>query len=233
LNIFSNLTEYPCLILYVLLNTLIFIVMKLKILRRLLLLELGFFLSQILYAQSPGVSGRVVSGEDNQPLIGVTVVIKGKNQGGQTDLEGRFSVPATVGDVLVFSYTGFDGQEVAISNATEPITITLKPSAKLLGEVVVVGYGTQSRETLTNSVAKVDTEVLASVPRANVGSALQGTVSGVQVVNSTGQPGAAPVILLRGGASINTPGAPLVIVDGVVRSLNDISSKQHRAGTQR
>ncbi|GEO04351.1 SusC/RagA family TonB-linked outer membrane protein [Adhaeribacter aerolatus] len=199
--------------------------MKSKILRRILLLNIGFLISHFLSAQAPGVSGRVSSGEDNQPLIGVTVLVKGTTQGASTDLEGKFTVPAKAGDVLVFSYTGFDAQEIPVKNAAEAITVTLKPSAKMLGEVVVVGYGTQSRETLTNSVAKVDTEVLESVPRANVGSALQGTVSGVQVVNSTGQPGAGPVILLRGGASINSPGAPLVIVDGVVRSLNDIASE--------
>ncbi|QNF32289.1 TonB-dependent receptor [Adhaeribacter swui] len=199
--------------------------MKVKLLCRLLLLELGLFLSQIMYAQSPGVSGRVISEEDNQPLIGVTVVVKNKNQGVQTDLNGRFSVPAVVGDVLVFSYTGYEGQEVAIKSANESLTITLKPSTKLLNELVVVGYGKQSRETLTNSVAKLDAEVLSNAPRANIGSALQGSVSGVQVTNSTGQPGAAPAILLRGGASINNPGAPLVIVDGVIRSLNDIATE--------
>src|SRR5687767_9914762 len=102
--------------------------MKLKILHRLLLLASGVFLSQILYAQSPGVHGRVVSAENNEPLIGVTVVVKDKNQGAQTDLEGRFQVPAAIGEVLVFRYTGFDAQEVAVKSTTEPITVSLKPT---------------------------------------------------------------------------------------------------------
>ncbi|MGV3504938.1 MAG: SusC/RagA family TonB-linked outer membrane protein [Adhaeribacter sp.] len=199
--------------------------MKPTTIRRLLLLALGVILHQTLYAQSPQVQGLVVSAENNEPLIGVTVELKGKNQGTQTNLEGRFQLPAAVGEVLIFRYTGFDNQEVPLKSTSDPIRVALKPASKLLNEVVVVGYGKQSRETLSNAVAKLDTEVLANAPRANLGSALQGSVSGIQVVNSTGQPGASPTILLRGGASINNPGAPLVIVDGVVRSLNDIASE--------
>jgi TonB-linked SusC/RagA family outer membrane protein len=199
--------------------------MKAKILRRFLFLLSACLLGQLAHAQSATLQGQVVSGKENEPLIGVTVLVKDKNQGAQTDLQGRFSVQAQPGDVLVFRYTGFDAQEFTIKDAAGPILVSLQPASKVLGEVVVVGYGKQSRETLTSAVTKLDTEVLASAPRANIGSALQGAVSGVQVVNSTGQPGAAPVILLRGGASINNPGAPLVIVDGVVRSLNDIASE--------
>lgn len=199
--------------------------MKTNLFRRILFLVAACLTSQLLYAQSPTIHGRVVSGEENEPLIGVTVLVKDKNQGTQTDLEGRFAVPAQAGDVLVFRYTGFDTREFVIQDAAAPVLVSLQPATKVLGEVVVVGYGKQSRETLTNAVAKVDAEVFASAPRANIGGALQGAVSGVQVVNSTGQPGASPVILLRGGASINNPGAPLVIVDGVIRSLSDIASE--------
>ncbi|MEZ4903600.1 MAG: SusC/RagA family TonB-linked outer membrane protein [Spirosomataceae bacterium] len=103
------------------------------------------------------------------------------------------------------------------------INVVLKPESATLGEVVVVGYGTQSRKNITSSIGKLDTEVLANAPRANVGSALQGSLAGLQVINRSGTPGAAPTILLRGGASINSPGAPLVVVDGVIRALNDIA----------
>lgn len=200
--------------------------MKYKSLLSFVLLWLGLLSSHELYArQANTVSGRVISAEDAQPLIGVSVGLKGKAQGTQTNVEGRFTLEAAPGDVLVVSYIGFQPKEVTVENTADELTISLQPATTKLSEVVVVGYGSQSRETVTSSIAKVDEEVLASVPRANIGSALQGTVPGVQVVTGTGQPGAAPQILLRGGASINSPGAPLVIVDGVVRSFNDVPAE--------
>ncbi|GGK66712.1 SusC/RagA family TonB-linked outer membrane protein [Rufibacter glacialis] len=193
-----------------------------KQLLKFLFLGIGLFLCQELYAQAIDVTGRVVSSEDGQPLIGVSVVLKGTAQGTQTNVEGKFSLKAQVGDVVQFTYMGYVSQEVRIAAKNAVLEIALARTATKLDEVVVVGYGTQSRETITSSIAKVDKQVLESVPRANVASALQGTVSGVQVVNATGQPGAAPSIRLRGGASINNPGPPLVIVDGIIRTLNDI-----------
>jgi TonB-linked SusC/RagA family outer membrane protein len=94
-----------------------------------------------------------------------------------------------------------------------------------MDEVVVVGYGTQSRRNITSAIGKLDTKVLETAPRANIGSSLQGTVAGLKVINTSGTPGASPSILLRGGASINSPGSPLVVVDGIVRSFNDIASE--------
>jgi len=176
------------------------------------------------YAQTKTVSGTVTSSGDQEPLIGVTVTVKGKQQGTQTDVKGQFSLNVTPTDVLVFSYISFLSTEVTVGSQTN-ITVVMNPDIANLNEVVVVGYGTQTRSSITGSIAKLDTEVLASTPRSNVATALQGTVPGLQVVNKTGQPGAAPMLLLRGGASINSPGGPLVIVDGVIRDLNDISSE--------
>lgn len=196
--------------------------MKLKPLLRLFLWGVCLLMAPQLFAQGSTVSGRVISSEDKLPLIGVSLNVKGTDRGTQTDVEGAFTIRASEGEVLVIRYLGFESREVIVQNSAQVLEIALSPATAKLGEVVVVGYGTQSRETLTNSVAKLDQEVLASTPRANVATALQGTVPGVRVVNRTGQPGAAPSILLRGGASINSPGEPLVIVDGVIRSLNDV-----------
>ncbi len=176
------------------------------------------------FSQTKRVSGRVLSDEDGKPLQGVTVAIKGKTQVTQTNANGEFDIEAASGDVIVFTYTGFGAQELRIGNSVT-LDLTLKPEAAKMGEVVVVGYGTQSRKNITSAIAKLDKDVLANAPRSNIGSALQGTISGLQVVSTTGQPGASPTILLRGGASINNPGAPLVIVDGVVRAFNDIPSE--------
>lgn len=173
--------------------------------------------------QNSKISGRVVDAK-GQGIPMASVLIKGTKIGTATNETGNYAIAAKSGDVLVISYTGFITQQITVGNQST-INITLAEDTQGLDEVVVVGYGTQNRRNVTNSIAKLDKEVLASTPRSNIGSALQGTVSGLQVVNSTGQPGASPLILLRGGASINSPGAPLVIVDGVIRAYNDIASE--------
>ncbi|NDC79052.1 MAG: SusC/RagA family TonB-linked outer membrane protein, partial [Chitinophagia bacterium] len=174
-------------------------------------------------AQTGKVSGRVAS-EDGSPLSGVSIVVKGGTSGVQTAADGSFSINAGPKDLLVVTIVGFVPREVAVGTSAT-LEIVLKPDNAKLNEVVVVGYGTQSRRNVTSAIAKLDGQVLASTPRANVGTALQGTVSGLQVVNATGSPGATPLILLRGGASINSPGAPLVVVDGIIRAFNDVAAQ--------
>lgn len=190
----------------------------------LLQLLMGLFVWISVYAQTKPITGKVTSEEDGSPIGGVSVIIKGTTSGLQSAEDGTFSLQATPKDVLVFSYSGYETKEV-IAGVNSSLNVSLKLADKKMDEVVVVGYGTQSRRNVTGSIAKLDKDVLANAPRSNIGSALQGTISGLQVVNNTGQPGAAPTILLRGGASINSPGAPLVVVDGVIRSFNDIASE--------
>lgn len=170
------------------------------------------------------ITGKVTSTEDNSPLSGVTVLVAGTTNGAQTNAEGMYSITAPAGAQLKFSSVGFGDQTVTVGTSST-INVSLKPAVGKLNEVVVIGYGTQNRRNVTSSLAKLDTSVLKNAPRANIGSALQGTIPGLQVVNSTGQPGANPVVLLRGGASINNPGAPLVVVDGIIRAYNDIPSE--------
>ena len=179
--------------------------------------------SAIAWSQVKRVSGKVTD-EESKPLTGVSILIKGKTNGTQTNSNGEYSLDALSSDVLLITHTGFVSQEISVGDSTT-IDFVLKSDAASLGEVVVVGYGTQSRRNVTSSIAKLDKQVLANAPRSNVGTALQGTVSGLRVVNTSGSPGATPYILLRGGASINSPQAPLVVVDGIIRSFNDIPSQ--------
>jgi TonB-linked SusC/RagA family outer membrane protein len=178
----------------------------------------------LLHAQDRKITGTVLSQEDNTPLAGVTVTVKGKKRATQTQSNGTYAIQAAKGDVLVFSSTGFANHELKIGSE-EIADLKLKPEVSSLNDVVVIGYGTQSRKNVTSAISKLDQQVLATTPRSNVGAALQGTIPGLQVVNSTGQPGASPYVLLRGGASINNPGAPLVVVDGIIRSYNDIAAE--------
>lgn len=180
------------------------------------------FLANLSFGQQVQVSGTVTDGEFGGPLPGVNIAIKNTAQGTQTDENGAYSLLADQTAILVFSFVGYDNQEIPVGDQTE-INITLYPSATSLGEIVVIGYGTQSRRNITSAISKLDKTVLQTAPRSNVGTALQGAIPGLRVVNNSGSPGAAPAILLRGGASINSPGAPLVVIDGIIRSYNDIS----------
>ncbi|MES2517048.1 MAG: SusC/RagA family TonB-linked outer membrane protein [Bacteroidota bacterium] len=194
-----------------------------KVYSRIVLLFTCLFFAFGSIAQVKTVTGRVNSAEDNSPLPGVSITIKGKTIGATTNDNGEFSIAAATGDRLAFSSVGFIKEEVEVGKANK-INLVLKQDLTALGEVVVVGYGTQSRRNITSAIGKIDKTVLQNTPRANLGAALQGSLAGLQVVNQSGSPGSSPSILLRGGASINSPGSPLVVVDGVIRSFNDISS---------
>ncbi|AHF14603.1 TonB-denpendent receptor [Niabella soli DSM 19437] len=177
------------------------------------------------FAQSRSVTGKVLDEATNLPLAGATVSVKGMKRATVTNAAGAFEITAEQNQILEVSYAGYAPSEWRVSGTTAP-TITLSPgAASKMDEVVVVGYGTQSRRNVTSAISKLDNKVLQTAPRSNIASALQGTVPGLQVVNATGQPGATPMVMLRGGASINSPGSPLVVVDGVIRDYNDIPAQ--------
>ncbi len=172
------------------------------------------------------ITGTVTSSEGER-LPGVTVRVKGQaTSATSTDREGdyRISVPSE-SQILLFTSIGFQEQEIPIGGRSV-ILVVLEPGSTLLSDVVVVGYGEQSRQTITTSISKLDKRVLENVPYSNAASALQGTLPGVRVQSTTGQPGVAPRVIVRGGTSINNPdgAAPLYIVDGVFRNgLDDIN----------
>ncbi|HTN38546.1 MAG TPA: TonB-dependent receptor [Arachidicoccus sp.] len=178
---------------------------------------------QLAFGQAGTITGSVTDAITHQALQGASVQIKGTQVGVTTDGTGAFSLSATSGDLLEVSYAGYITRTIPV-NQTTTYQITLSPKAGSLDEVVVIGYGTQKRKDITSSIATLDNQTLASTPRANVGAALQGAVPGVQVINRSGTPGSSPNIILRGGASINAPGNPLVVVDGTIREFNDIAS---------
>lgn len=168
------------------------------------------------------VSGTVAD-VNGVPLVGVNIVIQGTAQGTATDADGRFELADVAEDaVLVFSYIGYQTQEVPIDGKTT-IEIVLEEDLQALDEVVVIGYGEQSRETLTSAVTKLDNKVIENTVFGDATSALQGTVSGVRVQTTSGQPGASPRVIVRGGTSINSPNGaqPLYVVNGVIRENLD------------
>jgi TonB-linked SusC/RagA family outer membrane protein len=160
------------------------------------------------------IQGTVKSAQDNSPLPGVSILLKGTTTGTVTDLNGNYSISAPATGTLVFSYVGFQTQEIVIGTQ-RTIDIELKPMALGLNELVVVGYGTTKRKDLTGSVASVVGAQLSRVTAASPIANLQGQVSGVQIINN-GQPGSAPQILIRGVGSIEAGTNPLYVVDGVI-----------------
>ncbi|MCD6200424.1 MAG: TonB-dependent receptor [Bacteroidales bacterium] len=176
-------------------------------------------------AQEVTITGTVTSQEGNT-LPGVTILVKGTQRGTITDANGNYMIKLSNADsVLVFSFVGYVTQEVRVGSR-KVINVTLSVSTEKLDEVVVVGYGTQSRATVTTSVSKVTEESIKNVPVASSPvTALIGKISGVNIVQTDGRPTASPKIWIRGGTDTNpTNDHPLYIINGIVRSdMDDIN----------
>ena len=157
-----------------------------------------------------------------ETVIGASIVVKGTTNGTITDFDGNFELTnVKVGDIIQISYVGFSTKEIKWDG--KPMDVVLKEDTELLEEVVVVGYGVkQKRSTMTTSISKVDNKALENVATSNPATALQGSVSGLRVTSTGGKPGEAPTVMLRGGAGLKSASSPLVVVDGIVRSMDDI-----------
>ncbi|QRR01027.1 TonB-dependent receptor [Dyadobacter sandarakinus] len=168
------------------------------------------------------VKGTVSSADGQGTLPGVSVVLKGSNQGTTTDTDGKFTLTVpNVESILVFSFVGYASQEVVVGNRTQ-VDISLQPDNKALSEVVVVGYGTQKRVNLTGAVSQVQAKDLENRPLNNMSQILQGMVPNLNITFSTGQPGSSGSLNVRGETSING-GGPLVLIDGVPGDINRIN----------
>lgn len=173
------------------------------------------------------VTGRVKDGS-GMPLVGASVVVKDTMRGVSAGAEGNYRIFADPDATLVFSYIGYADREERIGTRSA-IDVVLEEYEAVLEDVVVVGYGTQSRRTVTAAISKFDGHLLEGIPVNSVGDALKGRVPGVRVATTDATPGADPKFLIRGGSSINQSNDPIVLVDGVVREMaglnpNDIES---------
>ena len=166
--------------------------------------------SSLIFAQN-NISGSV-SDESGNPVPGATVVVEGTNTGVVTDFDGNYQINASAGDQLTFSSFGFASQTITVGNQSQ-INVTLMSSVDILDEVVVSGYQTQQRRSLSGAIGTVDTDEAFKTQVTNAAEALQGRVAGVQVT-SGGGPGAAPVIRIRGYSTTND-NSPLYVIDGI------------------
>ncbi|MFH0999864.1 MAG: SusC/RagA family TonB-linked outer membrane protein, partial [Bacteroidota bacterium] len=201
--------------------------MKFKIFRKKvgLILSLFFLFSAVVVtAQSSQlIKGTVISSEDNSPLPGATVVVKGSTVtiGTSTDLDGRFelNVPKE-NNTLIVSFIGFETQEVLINQSQ--LTIVLKVEANTLNELVVVGYGVQKVSKVSGAISRVGQKAIETLSPVRTEEALQGAAAGVNVI-SGGSPGSTPTVVIR-GISSNTGNNPLIVVDGITQTLADLNA---------
>lgn len=168
--------------------------------------------------QTRKVSGRVVDLKTGEALIGVKVLIKGTTKGAITDPDGNFYLDVPNGnDVLVFSYIGYEGIQEPINNRTT-INVQMSEANQQLGEIVIVGYGSQKKESVIGSISTINNKTLVTQPVSNISQALTGKLSGIQVVQSSGEIGGDVAdIYVRGRATWNNA-TPLFVVDGIVRA---------------
>ncbi|MDR0348514.1 MAG: TonB-dependent receptor [Tannerella sp.] len=191
-----------------------------------ILVKLLFFLFGVLFSFSAAAQNTLtvkgtVTDENDETLIGVSVLQKGTGNGTITDLDGRFTLNVPDNAVIQFSYIGYETQEFP---AAATLNVSLEPSSQALEEVVVIGYGTAKRKDVTTAVSTVSAKDFDVRPIVSAGQALQGKAAGVQVIQPNGAPGGETVIRVRGTTSLNGSSEPLYVVDGVpVDNLNFLS----------
>lgn len=183
----------------------------------LLFFSLALFTFHSAFAQNFVVKGTVTSHEDNEPLIGVTVLQEGTTNGVVTDMDGNYSfeVKGASKATLVFSYIGMQSQSHQVNASTGVLNVSLKSDAEMIDEVVVVAYGVRKKGTIAGSVSTVKSEKIENVPTASFDQALQGQTPGLTVISNSGEPSKAATFQIRGTNSINSGTTPLFILDGV------------------
>ena len=177
---------------------------------------------QVSFAQEKTVSGTVT--EVSGPLPGVSVSIKGTAKGTETDFDGKYSIKAKTGAVLVFSYVGYTEVEKVVGNATT-INVTMLQDENVLDEIVIIGYGTTTKRAYAGTASTVEAANLEAKSFSNVTQALAGEIAGITVINTSGQPGTIGTVRIRGYGSPLGNRAPLYVVDGIPFSGNfDLNS---------
>jgi TonB-dependent starch-binding outer membrane protein SusC len=189
-----------------------------------LLLLLLFVTTISAFAQTSKTVSGIITDDNGTPIPFVSVTVKSTGKGVSTDAKGVFSIDVPEGAVLVISSVGYELAEITVGKKND-YSISLKASGQQLNQVVVVGYGSQKKTTLTGAIASVSSKTLNELPVASIDQALQGRVAGILVTNN-GSPGSTPIISIRGISSINGSAEPLYVIDGFpTGSLNTFDGK--------
>jgi len=172
-----------------------------------------FVLSSTLVMAQNTVSGNVVDSETGTPLPGVNVIIQGTSTGVSTDFDGNYQISASQGAVLEFSFLGFENQSITVNG--DQLNVSMVPSADALDEIVVTGYGTQTRREVTGSIVSIGSESIEKIATGSGVDAIKGQVAGVDITSGGGRPGQNPIVRVRGRRSISASNDPLYVIDGI------------------
>jgi TonB-linked SusC/RagA family outer membrane protein len=195
---------------------------RFKPIRKLLLVICSVFIVSTAFSQERTITGTITDGATDEPLAGATVVIQGTTTGATTDLDGNFQIQAKEGDFLVISFVGYLTETIAVGTEST-VSMVLMPDLQALEEVVVIGYGTVKKEDATGSVAVVSSEDFNQGNITNAEQLMVGKTAGVVITSSGGAPTSGSTIRIRGGSSLRASNDPLIIVDGVPISNQDVS----------
>ncbi|MBQ4285184.1 MAG: TonB-dependent receptor plug domain-containing protein, partial [Bacteroidales bacterium] len=182
--------------------------------KRILLLFLAALASLLASAQQRRTVTGTVYDFDGTPMTGVSIVVQGSQRGSISDENGKWSLEASTGETLEFWFLGYETIDRVLGEGDSAIEITMQVSANVLDDVVVVGYGAVKKSDLTGSVASVKMEAISDISATSVDGLLQGRAAGLQVINSSQDPGSGSTIRIRGNSSINGSNTPLVVVNG-------------------
>lgn len=202
-------------------NTKIYHMVKKTLIKKTFLLFLFWGICINVFAQSATVSGVIYDSSSKEPLPGVTIAIEGKARGTITRLEGKFSLQADIGDVLIISFLGYKPVKHNVTG-TQEISIMMEVEVELLGEVIAIGYGTVKREDATGAVTAVSSRDFNQGAITSPQELLMGKASGVTITTNSGEPGAGSTIRIRGGSSLTASNDPLIVVDGVPMNNENI-----------
>ncbi|MFC4722290.1 SusC/RagA family TonB-linked outer membrane protein [Geojedonia litorea] len=195
--------------------------MKLK-LTRLITLFMALVM-QFSFAQEKTVTGTVTSATDGMPLPGVNVIVKGTTRGAQTDFDGKFSIVASQGETLVFSFLGLTTSEAQVG-ASNTINVVMQEDMTALDEVVITGYASYRKSEVTGSTVQLSNDAITDIITPTVDQALQGKVAGLTISGNSGTPGSTSSIRIRGISSITAGNEPLFVIDGVPVNNGNVSS---------
>lgn len=179
-----------------------------------LLICSSIWMGTAVFGQNTSLVTGNVQDEAGEPIIGVSVILSDSKGGTITDLDGNFSLNVKIGDMLKFTYLGYETLQHKVTSMS-PIHVVMKEDVLIMDEVVVVGYGVQKKSDLTASIASIKPEDMISTAGSSIDQGIQGRASGVVVLNTSGQPGGATSIRIRGTSSINGTNEPLYVVDGI------------------
>src|SRR5690606_18780077 len=181
-----------------------------------LILIVACFTTSTVFAQGINISG-TVSDANGQTLPGVSVQVKNSNQGTAADTDGNYRITAPADAILVFSFIGFQSQEVAVGNRSS-INVTLAEDNTTLNDVVVIGYGTQTKRDITTAVTSIGADEIQNQPVTNPLQAIQGKAAGVQITSQSGKPGSGVAVSIRGNTAITASISPSHVIDGITSS---------------